>query len=267
MKQLAAVLFGATLSLLSLFVVARPAFAAGSVKAENGGVIKEEDGKWKLKLTIDYGGTPEIQFIPMDFTFEQVVLYERSLTDEGGDKPILNKNQLQNQTPQIEGMDVGFSDGTGKILRTTNFTVVLKRDHGFEAGEYMLTLKKGDGGQQIGQKIRITLNGDNPVINRKSMNFGADKGRDDPAKVKSKSLDASQNASKDEGDKSGDGSSSGSGSGDTGTAGDQPGAVKPKQGGCGCELVGEPRRGVAGWLVFGLFAAVLARAGRKNRAR
>ncbi len=264
MKVLASLALGAWLLALSLIVVAKPAYAGGSVRAENNGVMQEQDGTWTLKLTIDYGATPEIQFIPVDFTFVQTMLYERALTDEGGDKPIVTKKALQNQAPRTEGMDVKFSDGLGKVDRKTGFKVVLKRKDGFEAGEYELTLKKSDGGQQIGQKLKLVLNGDNPVVNRKSMNFGADTGRDDPSKVKSKALTDPPPAKDGEGSDSG---SSGSSGADTTPASDdsKPGEVKPKQGGCGCETVGASDRTLAWPLGLVTVAAVALRASRRRQ--
>jgi MYXO-CTERM domain-containing protein len=241
---LAAIVLTSCLALTSL------AAAAGSIKPESS-TLKEEDGKWKLKLTIDYGGTPEIQFIPMNFSFEQVVLYERALTDEGGDKPVITKRQLQNQPPIIESMDVGFSDGTGKMFKVTKFNFVIRRDRHFEAGEYMLTVKKADGGQQIGQKIRLTLNGDNPVINRKSITFVDDKGKEDPSKVKSKA-DPGAYDKKDEPASS----DSAPASSDSGSSAEPPPAVEPKQGGCGCRVAGEAPAGTGAAL-----AAFLALSG------
>lgn len=250
---------------LSFIVNARVASAAGSVTAQST-TLKEEDGRWKMTLTIDYGGTPELQFIPMNFHFEQVVLYERALTDEGGDKPVLTKKQLSNQTPKIESMDVGFSDGTGKVFKKTKFNFVIRRDREFEAGEYMVTVKKADGNQQIGRKFRIILNGDNPVINRKSITFVDDKGKDstDPTKVKSKS---DPSAYKDSGDSDASSDSSGSSdsSSDSDASAEPPPAVEPKQGGCGCRVAGERSVGSAAGL-GALALAGIALLRRRRRA-
>ena len=50
---------------------------------------------------------------------------------------------------------------------------VIRRDHGFEAGEYDLKIKREDDGVQMGQTIHLILKGDNPVVDRRSMTFEA----------------------------------------------------------------------------------------------
>ena len=85
----------------------------GTLKVEQT-KVKEEDGRWKLKVTIDLGKVPDIAYQPMIFSFTPTMLYERSLTDEGGDKPVIIKKPLQNQPAVNESMDVGFSNATGE---------------------------------------------------------------------------------------------------------------------------------------------------------
>src|SRR5262249_1885311 len=51
----------------------RPALAAGSVTLSTREPV-EEDGRWKLKFSIDYGSIPQIPHIPMIFSFTPVVL-------------------------------------------------------------------------------------------------------------------------------------------------------------------------------------------------
>ena len=72
-------------------------------------------------------------------------------------------------------MDVGFSDATGKIFKVTKFDFVIRRDHGFEAGEYDLKIKREDDGVQMGQTIRLVLKGDNPIVDRRAIVFAGDK--------------------------------------------------------------------------------------------
>jgi len=245
----------AVAALFSIVFTPGSALAAGSVVLENGGVLEEEDGRWKLKMKIDYGAQPEIQFIPLNFIFEQVVLYERTLTDESPQKPVLNKKQLVNQPTQTEGMEVGFSDGTGKMFKVTKFNFLIRRDRGFEAGEYMLTLKKADGGQQIGQKVRVTLKGDNKVVDRRAISFVGEKPNAD--KPKAKPVDATAGDSGEpKSDPPPDGASSG----------DPPPAVEPKAGGCGCRVGGERGSAGLGLLVGSLAIAFLARRRRPSRA-
>lgn len=237
---------------------ASTARAAGTVKAEKT-TIQEVEGQWKVKLQIDYGSMPEMAFIATNFSFEQVVLYERALTDESGDKPVVNKKQLQNQPPTVIPMEIGFGDGSGKIFKTTNYNFNLRRDRGFEAGEYILIIKKADGGQQLGQKIRLTLNGDNPVINRKSISFGDDKGKveSDPNKVKSKSVEEQKDIEREKAENAaaGDGSGSSSDSSSSSSSGDAPPAVEPKQGGCGCRVDATEAPVRLPWVAAGLLVS------------
>lgn len=255
------------LALFASFGTARAAHAAGSVKATPP-AIEEVEGQWRLKLDIDYGAMPDIQFVPFIFSFEPVVLYELSLTDESGEKPVLNKKQLQNQPAINESTDVGFSDGTGKFFRVTKFGINLRRDRGFEAGEYMLTLKKADDGKQLGQKVRITLNGKNKVVDRRSISFVGDDGKKkkdkpaDPPKGDEPKGDAPKgDEPKPEG--SGEGSA---GSGDGSASGEPEVAPVDKgKGGCNCE-VGTARDG-AGPLGVPALAGLLLSATLLRRRR
>jgi hypothetical protein len=192
---LARLLFVAALALVGL---PRAAYALGSVKAEKT-TLEEVDGRWKLKMTIDHGSVPDIAFVPMLFSFEQTMHYERALTEASPDKPELIKKSLVNQQPINESMDVGFGDGSGKTFKGTKFDFVIRRDRGFEAGEYKLTIKKADGGQTMGQPIRLVLNGENPVIDRRPISFVGDKaGKDGKAKSADKPKDGADKPKKDE---------------------------------------------------------------------
>jgi hypothetical protein len=89
------------------------AHAAGTVTLQTR-EPEEVNGKWKLNFSINYGSKPDIAYIPMIFSFTQTVLYERSLTDQSGEKPVLTRKPLQGQQAINESMDVGFSDASGK---------------------------------------------------------------------------------------------------------------------------------------------------------
>lgn len=246
---------------LAMLGFAKSAYAGGSVTATPA-VLEEVEGQWKLKLKIDYGTMPEQQYIPVLFGFEQVVLYERSYTDEGGDKPQLNKKSLVNQPLNNIDQVIGFSDGTGKLFKGTNFNFVIRRDRGFEAGEYMVTIKKSDGGAQIGQKFRITLKGDNPVVDRRAISFVGEKPKEKKEKPKPAATEAPAEN---------DPASADVPVGDTGStgSGDAPPPVDPKQGGCGCEVPGRPSHtsgaGVVGLLGVGV-GLVVARRRRRGGA-
>ena len=174
------------LSLLGFFLAPRAAHATGSVTLVNREPV-EVDGKWKLNMTIDYGGIPHLPHIPMLVVFTPTVHYDLSLTDKSPEKPVLIKIPLQNQQSINEGLDVGFSDASGKIFKITKFDFAIRRDHGFEAGEYDLKIKREDDGAQIGQTMKLVLKGDNPVVDRRAITFaGEKKGKKDEKKDEKK---------------------------------------------------------------------------------
>jgi MYXO-CTERM domain-containing protein len=229
MRSLFALLLAA---LVGIVFAPKSALAAQSARAEKT-TLQEVDGRWRLKLTIDYGSIPDIAFIPMIFDFEPVTYYERALTDESPEKPVLNKKQLQNMKHINESMEVGFSDGTGKAFKVTKFDFAIRRDRGFEAGEYKLIIKIADTGKQVGQPIRLTLEGDNPIVDRRAISFVGEKaGGEKKDKPKSKHADTDV-AKSDE--PTGDPAPSSDGAP---ADAEPPPAVEPKSGGCGCEMPG-----------------------------
>lgn len=243
LRRRAPLLWLAVLWAVALALVSPAALAAGTVRAEKT-TLQEADGRWRLKLTVDYGSVPDITFVPMIFDFEPVTYFERALTDESGEKPVITKKPLQNMKHINESMEVGFSDGTGKAFKVTKFDFSIRRDRGFEAGEYKLIVKLADSGKQIGQPIRLVLEGDNPIVDRRSITFVGEK----PGKDKKKGDDGGSaggggekkggdSAPSGEGSDGGDGSSS-MGEGPTGEGGEPPPPVEPKQGGCGCLVAG-----------------------------
>jgi MYXO-CTERM domain-containing protein len=248
---LALALFGALTALLP-----RPARAAGTVSL-NTREPTEEDGKWKLKMTIDYGSIPQLPHIPMLFSFEPKVLYERALTDKSPDKPIINRMPLQNQAVINESLDVGFSDASGKVFKITKFDFIIRRDHGFEAGEYDLKIKREDDGVQMGQIIHLVLKGDNVVVDRRAMDFSKKQKKVDADKPEEKKADAPAPADKPEEKKAEENSE--------GNGGEVP-KVEPKQGGCGCRLAGDETPAAA-LPALALAAALALRRGRRSRDR
>jgi MYXO-CTERM domain-containing protein len=245
-----ALLLGALVTLLP-----RPALAAGTVNLASREVT-EEDGRWKLKMSIDFGSVPQLPHIPMIFSFEPKVLYERSLTDKSPEKPVLLRMPLSNQTSNNESMDVGFSDGSGKIFKITKFDFVIRRDHGFEAGEYDLKIKREDDGVQMGQVIHLTLKGDNAVVDRRAMVFAGDKPRKkvDPDKAEAAKADEKPEGTTEE-KKSEEGE-------EKKTSEDVP-KVPPKQGGCGCEVAGGEGPNGGAIAALGMAAALLLRRRRR----
>jgi len=230
-----AMLLRAFFSAIALaFVLFAPshAFAFGTVTLATK-EPEESDGKWKLNFTINYGSTPHIAYIPMIFSFTPTVLYERTLTDQSPEKPVINRIPLQNQVPLNESMDVGFSNAEGKIFPTTKFDLVLKRVKEYEAGEYDLKITRAEDGAQVGQTIKLKLKGDNVIVDRRAMVFSGEKKKKKPEENKDEKADE-----KKDGEGSGDSASGSSGesSSSSETPTEAPPATPPKQGGCGCRV-------------------------------
>jgi MYXO-CTERM domain-containing protein len=242
------------LLLLGFFLAPRAAHATGSVSLSTREPV-EADGKWKLVMTIDYGSVPHLPHIPMLVVFTPTVHYDLSLTDKSPEKPVLVKIPLQNQQPINEGLDVGFSDAAGKVFKITKFDFVIRRDHGFEAGEYDLKIKREDDGVQLGQTLKLVLKGDNPVVDRRAMTFAGDKkGKKDAPK------DDGDNDKK-EADKDAPKENERPLENAEPNPNDAPAPppVAPKQGGCGCVVAGESAPGSAALAALALGAVVTLR--------
>lgn len=268
MSPLASIL-RALAALVVLAVVAlapSAAHAMGSVTIKDRSP-KENDGRWKLAMTVNLGHAPDVPHVPVIFEFTPVVLYERALEDKTGDKPQLIKKPLQNQQPIDESMDIGFSDGSGKVFATTKFDFALRRDRGYEAGEYDLVIKRESDGVQIGPKQHITLNGDNPIVDRRAIVFAGDKKKD------KKKDDAAADKPAGDGDAKSDAAGGDSAAPEAASepAGDAPAEapapppVPPKQGGCGCHLAGDDVPGAPAALALAVLGAAVALRRRSRR--
>lgn len=223
----------ALLGALLLVTFAQPARAAGTVTVADR-APKEEDGRWKLKMTMDYGAVPHMGHIPMIFAFTPVVLYERALTDQSPEKPVLNKIPLRGQQSINESMDVGFADASGKVFKVTKFDFVLRRDRDFEAGEYELKITRVSDGVQMGQTQKITLQGENPVVDRRAIVFTGEKKKDKKEEKKAEG-EGEKAAGEPAEEPAADEPAPGEGSEAPVEA---PPTVEPKQGGCGCRVAG-----------------------------
>lgn len=256
--------FFAAIALAFVLFAPSHAFAAGTVTLATK-EPEESDGRWKLVFTIDYGSTPHIKYVPMIFSFTPTMLYERTLTDQSPEKPIINRIPLQNQVPMNESMDVGFSNADGKTYKVTKFDFVIKRVKGFEAGEYDLKITRAEDGAQMGQIIKLKLKGDNVIVDRRAMVFAGGSKKKKPEENKDEKADE-----KKEGEGSGDSAASGSSSDSSSsseTPTEAPPATPPKQGGCGCRIA-ETSAGSSSALVALLLGAVVTwrRRGRHGRS-
>jgi MYXO-CTERM domain-containing protein len=79
-----------------------------------------------------------------------------------------------NQSPTVEDQDIDFADPSGKIYNRTRFDFSLTRTRGYEAGEYKVQVRTADG-TDIGSPANLVLKGDNPVVDRRSITFNAEK--------------------------------------------------------------------------------------------
>jgi hypothetical protein len=157
------------LALVTLVVLPGSAHAA-SWKLKSG-EVNEVSGGWRLFITVELAKAPPLAHQPMKFVFTKTAVFERALVD-GSKDPVTNRVPLQNQLPQTESLDVDFADGTGKIFKGTRFDFMLTRDRGFEAGEYKMQVRTADG-TDLGSPANLTLKGENPVVDRRSITFNA----------------------------------------------------------------------------------------------
>jgi MYXO-CTERM domain-containing protein len=170
MKLVCAKFLVSVLAFFGVFVLAvQSASAAGSI-AYAKTHITESGGGWHLQMTMVYGGKPSLAHVPMRFTFTPVAFYESYLDDKHGDKPQKRTIQLVGQTPLNESVDVDFADTRGKIFDRTRFDFTISRSHNFAAGEYNVVVHRADG-VQLGTPTKLSLEGDNPVIDRRAISF------------------------------------------------------------------------------------------------
>lgn len=150
------------------------AFAQGRIVLKSSTIEERVDRQsWRLDLEVHLPKPPDIAHVPMKFEFLPVSYIERSLVD-GQTQPQERVIPLQGRQALIESMEVGFMDaGSGQIQSRTRFTVRLTRDHGYEAGDYRLTIRESSSGKQIGTTQQLKLRGENPVIDRRSIEFTA----------------------------------------------------------------------------------------------
>lgn len=173
----------ALLAGLSALVVAQPALAADRVVWKRR-TVKEVDGSWKISMQIHLSRAPDVPHIPVRFSFKRVMHFERALVD-GRDGPVTRKITLQHQQPIVESVDAGFMDpASGKTARRTRFSFRVTRERGFEAGRYEVEVTNSRTGKKMGGKVVLTLDGENEVVDRRSIVFDGkpkEKKSDEPA--------------------------------------------------------------------------------------
>ncbi len=237
------------LTVLALLLFATPALADRVVWKKT--TISESNESWRIDVEVHLSNTPDIAHVPMQFKFEPLVYYERSLVD-GSDQPQLRKVPLENKQPLIESVDMGFLDtGSGKIQKRTRFTFKLTRERGFEAGEYKVTIKNKRSNRTLQPTKTLILNGENEVIDRRSMVFDTSKA--DAKKKKDKEAENQAAIDEYEQRENPDSEEFWAGGPEEPEAEEDPlpppAHMQEKPGACGCRVVGESRAPAGlGWL-------------------
>ncbi len=244
------------------------ALAGGRIEWKTTAVKERDDKSWRLEVAIYMPKAPDVPHVSMKFEFQPTAYYARDMTD--GDKLVEHTVPLTDRQSLIESVDVGFLDsGSGKIEARTRFTFKVTRAHGYEAGEYKVTIKDTRNGQTVGTAQTLKFQGENETIDRRAMVFA--------------SKDKKKDEKKDGGDSGGDkpkddGDGAKNAPADDAPKADAPGAeddkpvksdddkapppVEGKPGGCGCKVAGGEQSSLGGLLAL---VGVTAFAARRRR--
>jgi len=270
MKLACAKFLVSVLAFFGVFVLAVPdASAAGSITYSKTS-IQETSGSWHLQMTIVYGGKPKLAHVPMRFTFTPVAFYESYLDDKHGDKPQKRTIPLTGQTPLNESVDVDFADTRGTIFDRTRFDFNISRSHNFAAGEYEVVVHRADGAQ-IGGKTKLSLLGENDVIDRRAISFvDSSKKKDNkpvtaaPAASEAPAAESTPAAAESTPDPASSASPPAEdGQDPTAAAKVPPGGSK----GCGCRTAGVPTTPAGALAALGLASVTVLRARRRVSSR
>lgn len=257
---------------LALLLCSGSALAAGRVEWKSLSVKERDDKSWRLEVAIYMQRAPDVPHVSMKFEFQPTAYYARDMTD--GDKLVEHTVPLSDRQSIIESVDVGFMDsGSGKIESRTRFTFKVTRAHGYEAGEYKVTIRDTRNDQVVGTAQTLKLTGENEIVDRRAMVFSGDKKKKDDKKEEKK----------DDGDKAGDDGAKKADApaddakkdapeGDEAKPSDGPETsddkapppVEGKPGGCGCKLAGAEHGNLSGALCVLGVATFLSR--RRRRA-
>jgi len=249
-----------------LALVASVSLISGSALAANRVVwkqtkLKEEDKSWKVALEVHLDRAPDVAHMPVRFSFTAMSYFERAMVD-GRKDPVRREIPLSNQQPIVESVDVGFLDpGTGKAAKRTRFSFHVTRDRGFEAGTYQVTVTDARNDREFGGKTTLTLEGDNEVIDRRSMVFDdKPKPKKDDAVAKAAAAEEKELTPDDDAYWAG-----GPRQPEEKTAPLPPPAHMQEKPGCGCR-VGAPGANAPAWGLGLLGLCLLARRARPRRA-
>jgi hypothetical protein len=163
----------ATILFVLLFSVT--AMGAGRVEWKTKKLKERTDSKsWRIEVAIYLNSAPDTAYVPVKFEFQPIAYYERAMVD--GDKLVERTVPLQHNQSLIESVEVGFLDpGTATIQKRTKFSFKVTRAHDYSAGEYKVTITDARTGQKIGQPQKIIFEGENAIIDRRSITFSGKK--------------------------------------------------------------------------------------------
>lgn len=237
--------------LLAALCASSSAWAYGRVEWKSKTVEERTTTKsWRLELKIFLPSPPDMAHMPMKFEFEPVAYFDRSMVD--GDKLVEQRIALQHRQSLIESVDVGFMDpGSGQIQSRTKFTFKVTRAHGYEAGEYKVTIRDSRNDRTIGTPTTLTFKGENEIIDRRSIIFtGKKKAKEkEPEKAETEEAPAED-------------TSDAEAAGDLEDyepeedEGDVPPSIEEKPGACGCHH-GPSHDQPLLWLIAGAIAVGL----------
>lgn len=253
------------------------AFAAGRVEWKSTTVKEREDKSWRLEVAIYMPKAPDVPHVSMKFEFQPTAYYARDMTD--GDKLVEHTVPLTDRQSLIESVDVGFLDsGSGKIESRTRFTFKVTRAHGYEAGEYKVTIRDTRNGQVVGTAQTLKFQGENETVDRRAMVFEGNKKKKDEKKDGG---DSGGDKPKDDSD----GGKKADAPADDAAKTDAPGGeddkpakseaaddkapppVEGKPGGCGCKVAGGERSSLGGLLALAGATLLVARRRRAVAVR
>jgi MYXO-CTERM domain-containing protein len=227
--------------LIVVLLYSGSALAAGRIEWKSTTTKERDDKSWRLEVAIYMPRAPDVPHVPMKFEFQPTAYYARDMTD--GDKLVEHTVPLSDRQALIESVDVGFMDsGSGKIESRTKFSFKVTRAHGYEAGEYKVTIRDTRNGQIVGTAQTLKFQGENETIDRRAMVFASkDKKKDKKEGDSDKPADEAKKdeAGSDEGAKKDETPAAETPpADDEGADAKGPPPIEEKPGGCGCKVAG-----------------------------
>lgn len=252
----------ALLVALAVGLCAAPAAAGGKIVWKRT-KLEELDKSWKIAIEVHLDKAPDVAHMPVRFTFTALSYYERALVD-GRKDPVIRQVPLEHQQPIVESVDVGFLDpGTGKTANRTRFTFQITRDRGFEAGTYEVQVTDARSGKELGGEATLTLDGENDVVDRRTMVFDDQKSKPKKSATETKAAASSERELTPEDDAYWAGGAKPPAEKESALP--PPAHMRDKPG-CGCRLAGQTSA-APGWALGALGLGSFVRRRRAARAR